>query len=85
VTVPGEGYVDKGNLRYFGGHPFVENGEWKTPCPHATFVGKSPKGHDVWRIPLSFVIFIGHPEEYKTEGYCVLCAVDFVRRTESGT
>jgi len=36
----------------------------------------------VWRIPLTYVIFKGHPEEYKTEGYCVHCALAYLMRSQ---
>jgi len=88
MAVPGEGYVDKGKLHYFGGKPFVENGEFSfedRPCSHGILLGKNSKGKDIWRIPLSYVVFIGHPEEYKSQGYCVHCAVGYVMKFQGET
>jgi len=85
MVTPGEGFVDRGKLVYYGGKPFVEKGVFKQPCPHSTYIGVNSKGNPNHEIPLTFVIFKGHPEEYKTEGICVLCAVEFLLRCqESG-
>lgn len=83
MVTPGEGFVDKGKLIYFGGRPFVENGEFATGCPHSTFLGLNSKGDPIHRIPFTFVMFQGHPEEYKTKGVCVLCVIDFFLSHES--
>lgn len=77
MVTPGEGFVDRGKLFYFGGKPFVEKGVFKQACPHSTHLGTNSKGDPVYEMPLTFVIFKGHPEEFKTQGVCVLCAVDF--------
>ena len=87
MAIPGEGYVDRGKLQYFGGRPFVSDGEFKAPaapCEHALQIGKVREDSEmgVWRIPLTYVIFKGHPEEYKTEGYCVHCALAYLMRSQ---
>jgi len=86
MTVPGEGYVEKGKLHRFGGKPFVEGGAFRAPeapCEHAVLIGTDRRDQmKVWTLPLTYVIFKGHPEEYKTEGYCVHCAVAFHMRAQ---